>query len=257
LEETPSNDVYSNPRYYEIAFSWRDIQSEVDAFEECFRRYSKIPVRRVLELACGTSPHLEEWARRGYDYVGLDINRNMLSYAQSKAKTLGASATFLLADMRRFSLEAPVEFAYVMLGSLYVNTAADLVSHLESVARALKPGGLYFLDWCINFDWGQASHEWVSERGGVKVDFKFFADPIDRPNQIYKDRLVAYVDDHGKKLQFEKVDIVRVVFPQEFLLLVDKSGKFEFIGWWNNWHLHEPVETAKRIERPITIIRRS
>ncbi len=97
----------------------------------------------------------------------------------------------------------------------------------------------------------------LSERGGVKIDFKFFADPIDRPNQIYKDRLVAYVDDHGKKLQFEKVDIVRVVFPQEFLLLVGKSGVFEFIGWWNNWHLHEPLETAKRIERPITIIRRT
>jgi hypothetical protein len=29
--------VYENPKYYEIAFSFRDIGAEVDTFERCFR----------------------------------------------------------------------------------------------------------------------------------------------------------------------------------------------------------------------------
>ncbi|MBM3243053.1 class I SAM-dependent methyltransferase [Candidatus Poribacteria bacterium] len=75
------------------------MRKEVDVFEECFRRYSKIPVRRVLELASGNSPHLEELARRGYEYIGIDINEGMLAYAQHKAEVLGIPATFIKADM--------------------------------------------------------------------------------------------------------------------------------------------------------------
>jgi len=33
-------DLYDNPKYYEIAFSFRDIKAEVDVFEKCFKRFS-------------------------------------------------------------------------------------------------------------------------------------------------------------------------------------------------------------------------
>lgn len=253
-------DLYSYPRYYEIAFSFRDIRREVDLFEECFRRYSQIPVRRVLDLGCGPSPHLEELARRGYGYVGLDINRVMLDYAKQKAEALDVTAAFIQADMRDFSLEGPVDFAFTMLGSLYAETTEDLLSHFAAVAKVLNPGGLYFLDWCINFQWGDRSNSeeaWAIEKEGVKVDVKFVDEGvIDRAAQIHKYKILADVDDHGKALHLETVEVGRTIFPQEFLLLVEKSGKFEFIGWWNNWNLDEPVEKAEYISRPITVIRR-
>ncbi|MBI4532084.1 MAG: class I SAM-dependent methyltransferase [Candidatus Latescibacteria bacterium] len=134
-------DFYSSPHYYEIAFSFRDIGHEFNVFEECFRRYSKIPVRQVLELGSGPSPHLEEFARRGYDYIGLDCNPVMLDYAQQKARSLGMPATFIQADMRQFALEIPVDFAYVLLGSLYAETTEDVLSHLAAAAHVLQSGG--------------------------------------------------------------------------------------------------------------------
>lgn len=60
------SEVYDYPEYYEIAFSWRDIPTEVDLFEECIRRFSKIQVKSVLEIGCGNSPHMEELIKRGY-----------------------------------------------------------------------------------------------------------------------------------------------------------------------------------------------
>ena len=45
LNSEPLN-LYDYPRYYEIAFSYRDIGKEVDVMEECIRRFSKIPVHR-------------------------------------------------------------------------------------------------------------------------------------------------------------------------------------------------------------------
>ena len=71
-------DVYKHPLYFEIAFSFRDISQEVDFFEAAIKKFSRRKVRKVLELASGTSPYLEEWHKRGYQYLGLDVSPNML-----------------------------------------------------------------------------------------------------------------------------------------------------------------------------------
>jgi hypothetical protein len=41
--------VYDYPRYYEVAFSFRDISHEVDVFEECIKRCAQVPVHTFLE----------------------------------------------------------------------------------------------------------------------------------------------------------------------------------------------------------------
>ena len=144
--------LYECPTYYDIAFSFRDIATEADVLEESIRQFSLIPVKRVLEIGCGTSPHMEELVKRGYAYTGLDVSRPMLAYSQRKAARIGASVTLVCANMVGFSLETMVDCVYVMLGSLYVKNTIELVSHFDSVARVFRRGGLYFLDWCIQFD---------------------------------------------------------------------------------------------------------
>ena len=47
------SDVYDSPKYYELAFSYRNIAHEVDTFEECIRRHSRVPVDAFLELVSG------------------------------------------------------------------------------------------------------------------------------------------------------------------------------------------------------------
>jgi len=98
---------------------------------------------------------------------------------------------------------------------------------------------------------------WSIEREGVKVDVKYANEGIvDRAAQMWRSRLITDVDDHGKMLHLENTEVSRTIFPQEFLLLLEKSGAFEFVGWWNNWNMAEPIEVAKVINRPITLIRR-
>jgi len=77
--------LYKSPEYYKIAFSFRNIPSEVDIFEETIKKFSPIPVKRCLEIACGNSPHMEELIRRGYEYAGIDLSRVMIEYSKLKA----------------------------------------------------------------------------------------------------------------------------------------------------------------------------
>jgi SAM-dependent methyltransferase len=143
--------IYDYPEYYEIAFSFRDIKAEVDLFEECFKRFSKIPVKSVLELGCGTYFHMEELHKRGYEYNGLDLNQTMLKYSRKKAKSVSAKANFYHKNMIYFSIKKEFDFVYILLGSLASKSTSDLVSHFHSVAGVLRKGGLYFLDWCVQF----------------------------------------------------------------------------------------------------------
>ena len=48
----------------------------------------------------------------------------------------------------------------------------------------------------------------------------------------------------------------RGIFLQEFLELVEKNGRFEFIGWCNSFYLERPIEKRAKFSRPITLLRR-
>ncbi len=248
-------DLYACPDYYEIAFSFRDISAEVDVLEACIRRHSLIPVESVLELGCGNAPHRAELSRRGYRYTGLDLSPTMVGYGRRKA--LGTKAVFVQGDMARFSLGACVDFAFVALGSLYVRTLADLASHFASVAAALRPGGLYFLDWPVTTSLSEALKEsWTIERDGVQVQVKVSHEDVDRQAQTYVERIELLVDDHGREIQVSSRIPRRAFFPGEFRRIVAEREDFEFVGWWNNWDLNQPFEKAERVNRPIVLVRR-
>jgi SAM-dependent methyltransferase len=75
--------VYEHPEYYDIAFSYRDVSSEVDFFDACREQFATGVSDSVLELACGPTPYMTELADRGYDYAGLDRSPEMLDYART------------------------------------------------------------------------------------------------------------------------------------------------------------------------------
>lgn len=253
------SQVYDNPKYYEIAFSFRDIPAETDLFEECFKRFSQISVKSVLELGCGNSPHMEEFVKRGYEYSGLDLNDAMLKYSREKASRIGAQVNLIHADMIDFSLETTVDFVYVLLGSLIVQSTSELITHFDSVARVLKKGGLYLLDWCVQYETPfevEGEDSWEIERDGIKIKTTVSWKAINRVEQTCEETIVLEVNDHGKQLRIAGIDIKRAIYPQEFLLFVSSLKHFEFVGWWNNWDLSQPLEQATKIGRPIALVRR-
>jgi SAM-dependent methyltransferase len=252
--------LYDNPEYYEIAFSFRDIPAEVDVFEECFRRFSRIPVGSVLELGCGNSPHMIELIRRGYQYSGLDLSEAMLAYSRRKAAEHGVRADLVCADMLDFSLDATVDFVYVLLGSLCARNTDELVTHFQSVGRVLPPGGLYLLDWCIQYDppWeSEKGDTWEFEQNGVRVRATVFWEVINKVDQTFMETIILDVNDHGTPKRIIGREPKRAIYPQEFLCLIDRNPDLEFVGWWNHWDLSQPLEQAEKIDRPITLLRRT
>ena len=118
-----------------------------DYLERQFRR-SRIPVRSVLDLACGTGTIACLLAERGYQVVAVDASEEMLTQAAHKTASLGGRPPlFLHQAMPRLHLAEPVDAAVSTLDALnYLTRTADLRETLRRVYRWLRPGGCFCFD---------------------------------------------------------------------------------------------------------------
>jgi ubiquinone/menaquinone biosynthesis C-methylase UbiE len=246
--------VYNQPLYYEIAFSFVDIKKQIDLFEEIIEKYSRVKVRRVFDIACGPSLQLRELAKRGYEAIGLDISPQMLDYLMEKAEEEGIKITTIQADMANFEVKEKVDFAFIMMGSFSFKNNEDLLRHLEYVSRSLKKGGLYLIE-NMKLDWQAISkpQSWVMEREGITVRTTYRTNMVDLLAQTFEEILILDVDDHGKKFRLVEREILKHVFPQEFLALLKINKRFEFIGWFERLKLKR---LTKASNDNITILRR-
>jgi len=251
----PFSEVYAAPQYYDLAFGFRDLDREVEFMCAALRRFSGRRPRRVLELACGSAPHLPAWHARGCEYVGVDLRPEMLRAARAR----GLPATLVRADMRRFD-PGPlrIDLACVMLGSLYLRSNAELLLQLDRLERAMRPGGLYVLDgvaWFHPLDDGAQS--WTVRRGGVTVRTRFRAELVDGLSQTYAQAVRLDVLDHGRRFVLESRPVVKLFLPQELELLVRHQGGFEVAGWFDDFDLNRPVRPARALQgRQALVLRR-
>jgi SAM-dependent methyltransferase len=184
----------------------------------------------------------------------------MLAYSAQKAACLHGKATFIHADMLDFSISQTFDFAFIALGSLCARNTDEIYSHFRSIALALNPGGLYLLDWCIHFaPFSAQEDEWTIEQENIKVTAHYSEKTIDAVEQLVEETIALDVQEGDSTASFLETAISRVIFPQEFLQIIQHTQAFEFVGWWNNWDLDKPlgeIKEPEKISRPIALLRR-
>ncbi|MGQ9597162.1 MAG: hypothetical protein ACUVQY_05425 [Thermoproteota archaeon] len=88
------------------------------------------------------------------------------------------------------------------------------------------------------------------ERNGITVKANCNTRWKNLLNQIYTEKIILEVNDHGRMLKLEDEEDLKFIFPQEFKTLVRLNGEFEFLGWWegteSRWFLDKPIEKAAR-----------
>ncbi len=124
-----------------------EIEEETEFLKKVFRRHMKKPVRRVLDIASGNSPHGQILAREGMRVVGIDRSPTMIA-AGKKGSRDRSGVRFYQREINRFSIpEKGFDVAFFMSETFPVLISNDdLLSHLHSVGRLLRHGGLYCVD---------------------------------------------------------------------------------------------------------------
>jgi len=259
MVEAGPRSQYSAPRYYEIAFDMNRKQ-EVDFLVHCFRRYATRPVKRVLDIACGTGPHLIRLAERGFRMSGLDLSPENIEFLRQRAAAKGLDVALRVGDVTRFRLDRPVDAAICMQdsqGHLLQNEA--IVAHLRSVARALRPGGIYVFDRYMCSSWTDPARRWSwtrrRGRATVRATFEALVD-LNPVTQVFYEDMELDILENGDHKVYRQRHSSRMVFPQELRALVELAGRFELCEWFYGFKPHLRLDRAHRPLLMVVVLRK-
>jgi len=231
-----------------------EIEAETEFLKQIFARHLPRPVRRVLDIACGDSPHGQVLAREGIEVLAIDRNPRMLDSGRHKAESL-PGIRFYQRQIERFSLPAGnCDAAYFLSETFPVMLDnADILSHLRSVARALRKGGLY----CIDIDRhdgieavGRRRRLWRTRqvrRGAVKLDVREFYRPLPWHIGAWIYELECRIHFPGRRPVLTRDLIpVRYTLPSQLEFAARASGVFRMIACYTDLSLTTPIEQCDR-----------
>ncbi|MFN4257344.1 MAG: class I SAM-dependent methyltransferase [Saprospiraceae bacterium] len=138
--------------YYHTLYKNHDENEAKIAIDNLLRALDLPPGARVLDLACGKGRHSRYLAEKGFDVVGLDISEASILFArQFEHERLMFFQHDMRLPFRVNYFDAVVNF-FTSFG--YFETEAEHLAALKNVAKNLRPGGLFVLDF-FNSEWVQ------------------------------------------------------------------------------------------------------
>ena len=139
------------PLYHRFAWAFDLVVPDASArrvrrLAALLRAYGVRPPARILDAGCGTGNYAREFARRGYQVVGVDASPRLLAAARAKRAPRRARPTFVRADLRTYRPRTP--FAAVLCRGVLNDVLGprDRDAVCATLARVLAPGGVLLVD---------------------------------------------------------------------------------------------------------------
>ena len=122
-------------------------ERRADYLEKLFKK-SRIPVRTVLDLACGTGSITALLMERGYEMIAADASPDMLAAAREKTEGKpGIAPVYLCQSMPELDLYGTVDAAVCCLDSLnYLTSPKEVQRTFQRLRLFIAPGGLLAFD---------------------------------------------------------------------------------------------------------------
>jgi len=257
-------NVYEYPKYYEIVFGSRNFKRECDFITELIKKFSKINTSVILDIACGTGPHMIGLSKLGFKVAGLDSSNKMLVKINKRLKGKPNFIGVYKKDMVSFNIPQKFDACICMVNSLEILTKNEqFISHFHSVANCLKRGGIYIIELdnpsfiFSNPLPGERIKEYKKKikRGKIKIGVIYKKYPFDLINFLEKNELILDINDNGKKLIIRDSSPVRRLAPLDIDLFVKLSHKFELIKILGDFKLESTIND-KNSKRMIVILRK-
>ncbi len=250
---------YDYPQYYDLAFQ-DDTKQEADFFQAAFERYAQGDVQRLLEPACGTGRLVVEMARRGYHMTAFDLSRKSLTYLRRRLRRSKLQADLFEGDMTQFELERPVDAAFCTVNTFrHLLTESAARSHLESMARAVRPGGLYILGLHV-FPPGteeEGTERWSATRGQTRITVTLKADNFNARKRQERIRISVRLRSPKKDMRLRDEFLFRTYTARQLRRLIRSVPAWELAAVFDFWYdIDEPLELNDEIADTVCVLRR-
>ncbi len=240
-----SSVLYGLPRYYDIAFS-RSISTEMEFFKKCFREYTDLPVRSILDGGCGMGIFLVELSRQGFDMTGYDLSPEMVDYANEQLEQEGFSdrSHAIVADMTDLDLSEHFDAAITLISTVsYCNSDEKIRSHFSRMKQILNPGGIYIIEIVLAYDDIQGEHgpdeTWYADQDDTHITVTWCPHTYDYENKLRHITCTMEVNENGEVARYEDHHVLRLWHYQDMLDIFAENG-FQLMGVFNQTYEEIP-----------------
>lgn len=158
--------IWNTPLYFEL-YEQQDTELAKAQVPQIVRLLGLHPPARILDVGCGYGRHSIELARLGFRVTGLDFSEVQLTRGREKAAAAGVEVDWRQGDSRAMTFEGEFDAAINMFLSFgYFETDEEHLAMFQGVARALRPGGKFLLDFWNREREIRGFDRWLVERTG-------------------------------------------------------------------------------------------
>jgi ubiquinone/menaquinone biosynthesis C-methylase UbiE len=230
---TDNMEKYSDPEMYDLQY-----EGYMKDFPLIYEWANKLG-GQLIDLACGTGRITIPLAERGFDLIGIDLNKGMIERAKKKSTSKGLNIQWYLQDCTQFELAVNSNFIYMTGNSFQhflTNESQDQL--LQSVYSHLNEQGVFIFGTRFPL---------LHELGNESVHERFYIDEYNRKvkevsneeydsiKQILKclSKRTIYLENGDQVLEEDSISL-RYVYPQEMDRLLIQNG-FDIIEVYGSW----------------------
>ena len=259
MQETIQGNLYDYPKYYDLVYG-SDWKAEFDFLEDCFERHADGVVERLFEPACGTGRLLIKFAEAGYQVSGVDLNPKAIDYCNDRLERGGFARSAFVGDMCDFRADEPIDAAFNTINSFrHLTTQQQARDHLQCVADALRPGGLYILGLHLTPTSVEPIQEesWSARRGNLAVLSRMWV--IDCNLRERQETVGVCFDVYTPSRQFRIEDQIgfRTYTYRQMSALLAGIAEFEVTAVYDfGYDVENPIEIDARTEDVVYVLKK-
>ncbi len=167
MQQTWFKDWFNSP-YYHLLYFNRDDREAAAFINKLIDYLQPAPGSKMLDVACGKGRHSIQLASKGFDITGIDLSEDSINEALKSEKE---NLHFYRHDMRLLFWINYFDYAFNFFTSFgYFNTQRENDDAVRSIAKALKPGGIFVIDY-LNVHYAEDHLVHQSEKKVEDVNF--------------------------------------------------------------------------------------
>ncbi len=213
---------------YPIIYAHRTVEAATAESAFAIEQLQLCPSGSVLDLCCGNGRHMVHLLKHTPHVFGLDYSTALLGFAREQ---LGATGALLRADMRAIPFENAFDAVANFFTSFgYFQTDEENLAVAEGIARSLKPGGRFFMDY-LNPEYVRAHLVAESSRRADSYDIsehRWVDDQSERVNKVMKiHRDGKLVSQTSESVKLYTPDVLQSLLAEAGLVVENRFGNYD------------------------------
>ena len=235
--------------YNQFAFIYDRLMSDIPYAKYAEWVQTEAPIslgKKLVDIGCGTGVLSIQFAKAGYEVIGVDLSESMLTIAQQRSDENNVNITLVCQSMAEMDGIPDVDVAVIAIDSLnYLETFQDVEQTFQHVFNSLKDGGQLFFDIHSLFKMDEIYPSGPFTFEDETVAYIWNTEIGEEEHSIYHDITFFVRDDSGYYERFEESHYQRT-FPVTMYESLLKQIGFSSVSISTSVFGEQPDEEIER-----------